>query len=171
MTDAETDPYRPPVTPDALSPLPQRPRRVLVVGGLFCLVGGMVLCKILWELSQNRPFFDLLVLMLPVGIGLLKGRTSSKWWATLWLMFCYGMCLVFIVMDLANPGHVTVRGFGHEIEGGYSRPLFLSSAIAMGVVFIVMHYLLASRKSADYFREHRLRDLRESSRFRRGRRG
>ncbi|RYD49129.1 MAG: hypothetical protein EOP85_02220 [Verrucomicrobiaceae bacterium] len=156
--------------------MPQRPGRVLVVGGLFSAAGGLVLCKVLWELfhnrlslDQNRLSFVLLVLMRPQGIGLLKGRTSSKWSATLGLIFCYGMCLVFIMMDLTGLGQATLKGFGYQIEEGYSRSLLFSSVIVTGGVFMVMHYLLASRKSAEYFRQHRLRDLKERRKFRRTR--
>ncbi len=178
MTDMETDPYKAPPTADALPPLPLRPGRVLVVGGLFCVTGGLVLCKILWELVHNRFSFDhhhlpfyLLVPMLPEGIGLLKGRANSKWSATLSLIICYGICSVFIVMELTIPGQVTEMGFLDEIEGGYPRAVFLSSAIVLGVVSIVTHCLLASQKSAEYFRQHRVLDLKDRIRSRRVRGG
>ncbi|RYD39850.1 MAG: hypothetical protein EOP85_15245 [Verrucomicrobiaceae bacterium] len=172
MIDTDPDPYKPPAAEDAqVLPSPQRPRRVLLVGALFCLVGGAVICQILWDLFHHRLSFDLTVLMLPVGVGLLRGRTSSKWWATLWCIYGYGMSLIFVMLDLLEPGRVTLKVFGHEVEGGYPRPLFLTLAILMAAGFMTMHYLLASRKSAEYFREQRLRDLREGSRIRRVRRG
>lgn len=57
------------------------PKRVLIIGLLFCLSGILAIWDVLSGICQNRLSLNFAVLLLPVGIGLLRGRQRSQWWA------------------------------------------------------------------------------------------
>ncbi|RYD49040.1 MAG: hypothetical protein EOP85_02380 [Verrucomicrobiaceae bacterium] len=62
------------------------PRCILIIGILFCICGVLNACDLVFELFYSNRFnFNLGVLMLPVGIGLLRGQDSSRRWASVWL--------------------------------------------------------------------------------------
>src|ERR1039458_6190933 len=98
---------------------PSRPWALIVVAALFIASG----CATVWEIAHDFPRhsydFNLGVLALPIGVGLLRRR---PWWrlaalAALW--FCFAAILV--AAGLALTGHmlpsVTVKLLGLEVTG------------------------------------------------------
>jgi hypothetical protein len=57
------------------------PKRVLIIGLQFCLGGLSAIWDMLFGLFHSRIGFNFGELLLPVGIGLLRGKPTSKWWA------------------------------------------------------------------------------------------
>lgn len=161
MQEPEIDPYAPP----AAAPLPvfspERPRRVQVIGILFCVAGAVALGGMVWGLTGKRLTLNPAVLMLPVGVGLLRGQTSSQWWAMIWLVLGCGFCVLLAVLEWMMPGQLNLRWNGRDYQGAYSSPVFLAACVLAGTALGVLHWLLRSPRAAFYFREKRLQVLRE----------
>ncbi|RYD49041.1 MAG: hypothetical protein EOP85_02385, partial [Verrucomicrobiaceae bacterium] len=68
------------------------PKRILIIGILFCLNGLAAGWDMVSAPFENRFSLNLAVLMLPVGIGLLRGRDSSRRWANVWIVLGFAMC-------------------------------------------------------------------------------
>lgn len=168
MQEPETDPYAPPAAAPFPDSSPVRPRRVLVIAILFCAFGALVLGSMVWGLGKGRLDLNPLALTLPVGIGLLRGQTSSQWWATLWLILGYGLCGALMVAEWVWPGQTKIEGFGYRFEGGYSMPVLLACCAIPAAFLITLHVLLHSPKATAYFRAKRIQVLRERFRPSRG---
>jgi hypothetical protein len=161
MEEPEIDPYTPPAAEPVPVYVPVRPTRVLVIGLLFCTAGVLALGSMIWGFSKGRLDLNPMALMLLVGIGVLRGRTNSQWWATLWLIFGYGLCGVLVVAELAWPGQTDIQGFGYHFKGGYPIPGLFACCLIPAVGLITLHVLLSSRKSQEWFRQIRLQKMRE----------
>lgn len=133
-----------------------------MIGILFGAAGALVLGSMVWGfLGWDRLDLNPAVLLLPVGIGLLRGQTSSQWWASVWLVLGYAFCLVLVVADLTRPGQINFRWGDVSSEGSYSSPVLITCCVLTGAVLAALHWLLRSPKAAEYFRQMRVRALRE----------
>ena len=166
--DPETDPYAPPAAEPVAASSAERPRRVYIIGVLFCFTGGLMLGHMLWSLAKGTLVLNPLALMVPVGIGLLRGKTNSQWSATLWLVLGYCTCLVLIVAELTRPGEIHIRWQGVDWRGQYSGAVLIGCCLLAGGVLAGMHWLLRSARADAYFREKRLEGLRRRIRPPRG---
>jgi len=82
--------------------------RLKVIGALFCLTGGVAALSLVDDTATGRGVtVNLLVFLLPVGLGLLKGRRSSRAWAQAWLVF--GLVVGVALMGLAALAPSSVR--------------------------------------------------------------
>lgn len=159
--EPETDPYAPPAPENLPLPPFRRPRRVLVIGILFCVLGVLAAGTMVWAFALRQLTLNPMVLMLPVGIGLLKGRTSSQWWASVWLALGCGLCLLLGTLEWIMPGNLNLRWNGKDYQGAYSSPVVLAVCAVNAMALGTLHWLLRSPKAAFYFREKRLEALRE----------
>lgn len=98
------------------------PLATTIVAWIFMAIGmlaivGMVVKLMNWTLS-----FKFTAFMLPVGIGLLKGRRSSLGWARFWAgcSLILGIALL-LHYPFAHSSH-KVRFFGHEVHGWLRHP-------------------------------------------------
>jgi hypothetical protein len=101
------------------------------------MIGG---CLAAWEviygLFHSHVNLNFGVLMIPVGIGLLNGRASSRGWAKFWIglfSLVFGGLLVFYPFF---GGSYSVKWFDEEMTGGQRH------AVAIGVPII---FLLIAR--------------------------
>lgn len=131
------------------------PKRVLLVGLLFCLGGAFAIWDIVEDLTRSTINFNLSVLLLPVGIGLLRGKTSSLGWAKFWIVLGWLVCGLGIVLVFIFPQKAYVTWFDNKIQGPEAVPLVVGVALAVILALLVMYILLASDKSKAYFRRHR----------------
>lgn len=107
------------MNPEPVQSLP-RPRSLTLVGWLFILSGISAAVGMVVGFSLNHgKELNSAVLMLPVGIGLLRGRSSSIWWAKFWIglwMVCCGVALVLLVIGAFDRNPIQVVWFGTKIE-------------------------------------------------------
>ncbi len=131
----------------------KRPLGITLIGSLFILGGGLALFGVVWDLSHRRLNLNFTALMIPVGIGLLKGRSSSRSWAKFWIGF---FVLLLSALLLAYPffsESYHVR-FGHEELHGAMRHIM---AVAIPILLILPGVIawkyLRSRKLDSFFGE------------------
>jgi hypothetical protein len=79
------------------------------------------------------------VFLLPVGIGLLRARASSRRWATFWAGFMGGTLLLALVLVSISGGDVSTRFLGMEL-GGPVAGAFAIAVVAMCASVIWMLY-------------------------------
>jgi hypothetical protein len=130
------------------------PKRITTIGLIFVVSGLLAIWGVFTGLAQNKISLDFAVLMLPVGIGLLRGKRSSQWWARFCIILGYfHLVLLIAIYIIANSitvphgAHITFTVYGNRIAESYFEVL----VIAYAAELVVMHRLLYSEKSNSYF--------------------
>ena len=98
----------------------KRPIGLTIIGFLFVLGGALALFEIVWDLSHRRLNLNFAALMIPVGIGLLKGRSSSRSWAKFWIGFFVVLLSALLLAYPFFSESYHIR-FGHEELHGAMR--------------------------------------------------
>jgi uncharacterized membrane protein HdeD (DUF308 family) len=114
----------------------KRPTRITIIGALFMIGGCLAAWEVINDLFHSHVNLNFGVLMIPVGIGLLKGRASSRGWTKFWIglfSLVFGGLLVFYPFFGDS---YSVEWFDEEITGSQRH------AVAIGVPII---FLLISR--------------------------
>jgi len=81
-----------------------RPLNITLIGTTLIFLGLYVGIEMIMEALQHRYFLNLAVLMIPNGIGLLRGRPSSVFWARCSIAFV-GLCSAAIVLRFMAGTH------------------------------------------------------------------
>ena len=95
----------------------KRPRALTFLAWVFILFGCSAGWRITEALLSHKTSINLSILMIPVGIGLLKGRLSSLGWAKLWIGLFFLLVLAITCAYPFDPGSYSVTWFGAEIQG------------------------------------------------------
>jgi hypothetical protein len=127
------------------------PKRIIAIGLLFVACGLYAIWDVIVGLSRNNVSLNFAVLMLPVGIGLLRGKSSSQWWARFWIIIGYCIMGLLILLTLAMPQNAYANWFGNRILGPSAVPYVILVAFVYTVALVVVHRLLYSEKSNAYF--------------------
>lgn len=131
----------------------KRPVGLTIIGVLFILGGAWALLKMVLELSHSRISLNFAVLMIPVGMGLLKGRSSSRFWAKFWVGFfvviASGLLLAYPFSSESY--HVT---FGtKELHGAVRHIAAVMVPIVLILPGVFAWRYLRSRKLDTFFGE------------------
>ena len=78
---------------------------------LFCLAGMLAIWEVISDLVHSHLNLNFAVFLLPVGIGLLRGKPRSQWWARFWFILGYILCALLVVMVLVSPGNLACHPF------------------------------------------------------------
>ncbi len=167
MTEPPSNPYQPPATNFENNPgsdypgdsSSKMPKRVLVIGLLFCLGGILAIWDVLSGLFDSRLSINFAVLLLPVGIGLLRGKPSSQWWARFWIILGYILCGSLIIFVMLSPESAHATGFGTDLHGPEAAPYVIGMALFFAVLLFVLHKLLYSEKANRFFRRDSTPDV------------
>lgn len=124
--------------------------RLTVVGLFFCLAGLLCIVQIIIALWHNSISFNFGVCMLPVGVGLLHGKASSRRWAKFWIVLGYMVGGALIVLPPLFPSHSHVDLFDYHVEGLVAWPYIAGGALLGVGVLYLMHRLLYSEVVTDY---------------------
>ena len=127
------------------------PKRIFIIGVLFCLSGVLAIWDVLADILQSHINLNFAVFLLPVGIGLLRGSLRSQWWARFWIILGYILCVVLVEMVIVSPGSSHVIWFGREIRGSSAVPYDLLFITLNAALLYVLHRLLYSEKAIAYF--------------------
>ena len=160
MTEPPLNPYQPPATNFENNPGPdypgdsssKMPKRVLVIGLLFCLGGILATWDVLSGLFHSCLSINFAVLLLPVGIGLLRGKPSSQWWARFWIILGYILCGALVIFVTFSPGSASATWFNTKLQGPEAVPYVIGMALFFAVILFVLHQLLYSEKANRFFR-------------------
>jgi len=127
------------------------PKRILIIGILFCLAGASAIWEVVSDLFRSHVNFNFAVFLLPVGIGILKGKRSSQWWGRFWIILGYISCGLLAGASLLWPGNVTADQFGRAIQGREAVPYVIGVAVLFAILLVIIHRLLFSDTSQVYF--------------------
>lgn len=127
------------------------PKRILIIGLLFCLGGVLAIWEVASDLFRSHINVNFAVLLLPVGIGILKGKKSSQWWGRFWIILGYIGCVLLVMASLLFSSNVSADFFGKEIKGVQAVPFAIVGAMLFTALFMTMHRLLYSEVSQAYF--------------------
>lgn len=126
------------------------PKRILIIGLLFCLSGILAIWEILSGLMESHVNLNFSVLMLPVGIGLLRGRETSRKWAIAWIYLGYAFCALLVLLSLSGSGVAKFSLFGMDLTGASAVPYIVIASIVMAIGFRIIHKLLNSPKAREW---------------------
>lgn len=127
------------------------PRRILIIGILFCLCGILAIWDIIDGFLHSHIRLNLAIFMLPVGIGLLRGKKSSQNWARVWIVLGYAICGIITIVGICFPKFVNFKFFDITINGNAAVPYLLLCMLLFLTLLITLHKLLYSMKACDYF--------------------
>ncbi|HWB02507.1 MAG TPA: hypothetical protein VG796_05735 [Verrucomicrobiales bacterium] len=128
------------------------PKRILVIGLLFVLCGLSAIWSIVEAAMHNRLYLNFAVFCLPVGIGLLRGKARSQWWARFWIILSYIAVTALICLSLISPENVHAGWFEKTIRGRRAVPWVIGGSLVFGLLLILLHRLLYSRRASSYLR-------------------
>jgi hypothetical protein len=129
------------------------PKRIIAIGLLFVICGLLAIWDVIAGLAHSKFNLNFAVLMLPVGIGLLRGKKSSQWWARFWIILGYCAMGLLILLAIAEPQSVYATWFGTQVRGPSAIPYVICVATVFTGVLIVLHRLLYSQRSNAYFNQ------------------
>lgn len=96
-----------------------RPLNITIIGTTLILLGLYVGLVMVLEALQHRYFLNSAVLMVPIGIGLLRGRPTSVFWARGSIAFV-GLCSAGIVLRfMAGPHNASAPGFSAQFLAAF----------------------------------------------------
>ncbi len=123
------------------------PKRVLVIGCGFVLMGLLAIWNVLVDLHRAHINFNFAVFLLPVGVGLLCGKKSSRKWAALWCLIGYVVCLILAALCFSESANVY---FG-ELRGEEAISYLLGSIALNALLITLVLIALYSPRSNSYF--------------------
>lgn len=124
------------------------PKRVLIIGLLFAIVGANSIWNTIETGLHDGLHISFSIFMLPVGIGLLRGKRSSQWWASAWIILGYGSAIVIALFAVCAPNE-KISWFGFSNPGSGATPHVLAFSIIYAVCLrICRRYLYSIRANA-----------------------
>jgi hypothetical protein len=100
---------------------------------------------------EGHLYLNFSVFLLPVGIGLLRGRARSQWWARVWIFLGYLVCALLAVLALFMPEAANVSLPGIELHGPAALPYLFTTVCLVAFTLHIMHRLLYSPKACEWF--------------------
>ncbi len=131
------------------------PARVALIGLLFIAAGCLACLEMFANLMRSRLILNFGVLMLPVGFGLLRGRSSSRRWAKCWVgLMAFASAMILVIYPAAGDAAV-VKWNGWEPEGMARHAVAMGSGVVGLLVAWALWRGLSSRSVADFFDDHK----------------
>lgn len=121
------------------------PKRILIIGLLGCLCGALAIWDIVSGLMRSHLNLNFSVFLLPVGIGLMRGKASSLWWAKFWVYLGYLICGLAFVAVALDPRGAKAEWMGREIMG--VQATFSVIAVIVMVLLLLTGVLVVLRSA------------------------
>jgi len=133
------------------------PLRLKIIGAAYCLLGALALLGMLRQAFAGAVLnFDLSVFMLPVGIGLLRGKRSSRLWATFWSGFLLATVVgLAVLMVFPGGGFVRVQVLGVVLTGSAASALGWLTLAAIAALCIAAIWVLYTPPVSLVFSQHK----------------
>lgn len=120
------------------------PKRLAVIGILFCIAGVLAIWNVIVAFAHQSLSFNFVVLLLPVGIGLLYGRMWARRWANVAIVAGYFFCGLLVLAPLLWPSYSHVGLFRLHITGLQTWPYFVSAALLLTIIIYLVKRVLYS---------------------------
>jgi hypothetical protein len=104
------------------------------------------------------------VLLLPVGIGLLRARRSSRTWAAFWIGIGYLGCVALAVMALVQPRNATAFIGSLRLTGAAAVPAILAVALILCALLSIVLLLLFSKPVNDFIARREMEGVEDALR-------
>jgi len=125
---------------------------LIAVASLCCLVGGLAVLDTVRDIYAGQGLFvNAGVFLLPIGIGLLKCRLSSRRWATFWA----GMIVAFLV---AGGVFLRIDMFGLNMRGADATVVTWAIIVATTVTCVGVVWILYTPPVSGLFAKAEPRD-------------
>ena len=95
----------------------KRSKSITIIGALYIIAGCLAACQMLYGLFHDHLYLNFTVLMLPVGLGLLKGRASSRGWAKAWIRLFSLLCGIWLILYPFLGDSYSVAWFDEQLVG------------------------------------------------------
>ncbi len=95
----------------------KRPMRLTVIASLFILAGTWAVLKFFYSLLDHRIIFNFSMLMIPIGLGMLRGKRDSVWWAKALVVLSSLFVLWMLLRYPFAEASYHVHFFGRELHG------------------------------------------------------
>ncbi len=128
----------------------KRPTSITIIGALFVIGGVLAACGIIYDLFNDHLNINFAVLMIPVGFGLLKGRSSSRRWARFWIGLFSLICAVLLICYPFFSDSYSVAWFDTELEGMWRHVI----AICSPVIFLIAGVWMWKALSHPFLNHH-----------------
>jgi hypothetical protein len=123
------------------------------VGALFCVAGVLALFEIIYSFSQNRINLNFAVLLLPIGIGLLMGKSGARWWARISIYIGYLLLAISVLTAIFSIENVYFVMGDTVLRGAAAMPFYLFILMLIGALLTVVKRVLYSAKASEFFVE------------------
>lgn len=137
------------MTAESTTTHPVIPKRILTIGLLFAIMGAYSIAEVIRAGFHDGINLNFSMFMLPVGIGLLRGRKSSQWWASLWIILGYCSAVWVLVMTFCAPT-AEIKWLGFTAQGKGAIPYLFVFLLLWAVGLSIGHRLLYSPKACAY---------------------
>ena len=112
----------------------KRPTRIKVIGAIFIIAGCLAAWEIGYDLLHDHLNLNFSVLMIPVGMGLLKGRSSSRGWAKFWIgLFSLVIGALLVFYPFFGDSY-SITWFDQELAGFHRHAM----AIGFPIIFLLI---------------------------------
>jgi uncharacterized membrane protein HdeD (DUF308 family) len=106
------------------------PRRLQVIGAIYCLIGGSALVAMAVDAVRSGVLHpNVSAFMLPVGLGLLRAMRSSRRWATFWAGLTSAIAGAAALWAVFSRTDVGVDAFGMALRGNAAVAFLLALAL------------------------------------------
>ena len=132
----------------------KRPTSISLISVLFLIVGAVTGFQILNSLFNNHLYLDSSVLMIPVGLGLLKGRSSSRGWAKFWIALFAVISGILLLFYPFLGGSYTMTIFGRPLAGTERHLVAVGLPVLTLLLARWMWRILTSPATAPFFDDY-----------------
>jgi len=133
----------------------RRPPSITVIGVIFIIAGCLAAWEIVYDLFHDHLNLNFAVLMIPVGIGLLKGRSSSRRWAKFWIGLASLMIGLLLVAYPFFGDSYSVTWFDKPLVGIPRHAMVIGFPIVLLVIARLMWRSLTSPSVAPFFDDYK----------------
>lgn len=111
----------------------------------------------IWQVTNDflSGSFNLLlplVFLLPVGIGLLRGKPKSRWWASFWIFMGYIFCGCLVTHVLTSHNNIRLTFLEFKLQGKEAVPYCIGFIVLCALFLYTLKRLLYSVEANYFFR-------------------
>lgn len=129
-----------------------RPISISIIAVIFIVAGTLSGIEIIYDLYHGSLNLNFAVLMLPVGIGLLKGKAASRTWAKVWIGLIIGIVGLLLLFYPFYGDQFSVNWYSEQLQG-VARHLAVTGLSLLFIVPGIVIWRFLTSSNADLFFE------------------